>query len=328
MRGIRVKKAKSQWIPVFLVGIAILSCAQAGERTASRMADPAPFGPARRIGRIQDIRLTECSGLDASPDNPDLFWTVNDGGNGPYLYALGENGRNRGRVRVAGARNRDWEGLATFVHEGRSMILIADFGDNRERHDTHTLYVIEEPLLTGEKYPESATVKPAWRIRFSYPDENHDAEAVAVDSAGEKVLILTKRDAPPLLFEVDLKPVPADAPVTARKIAEVDRIPPPSLMDLAQAYGMVYSHPTGMDLSPDGRRAVVLTYKHAYLFSRGSEETWAAAFSRKPIQIPLPHPRDHTDLRQREAICFTSDGQALIVTSEGENAGMYRLDIP
>lgn len=39
------------------------------------------------------------------------------------------------------------------------------------------------------------------------------------------------------------------------------------------------------------------------------------------------YPRDRTDFRQREAICFTSDGHALIVISEGENAGMYRLDI-
>jgi len=292
------------------------------------MADSAPFGPARKIGSIQDVRLTECSGLDASPINPDLFWAVNDGGNGPYLYALGGDGRSRGRVRVSGARNRDWEGLATFVHEGRSMILIADFGDNRERHATHTLYAVEEPRLAGERIEDSAKIDAAWRIIFSYPDENHDAEAVAVDSAGERVLILSKRDAPPLLFEVDLKPVPADVPVTARKIAEVNRIPRPSLTDLARKYGMVYSHPTGMDLSPDLRRAVVLTYKHAYLFPRGSEETWATAFSRKPIRVPLPHPRDHTDLRQREAICFTSDGLALIVTSEGENAGIYRVDTP
>ena len=324
----RVKKVKSHWIPLFLVGIAIISCAQAEERTVSRVADPAPFGPARKVGFFQDKRLTECSGLDASPINPDLFWAVNDGGNGPYLYALGGDGRSRGRVRVAGARNRDWEGLATFVHEGRSMILIADFGDNRERHDTHILYGIEEPPLIGEEYPESATVKPAWRTLFSYPDGNHDAEAIAVDSAGESVLILTKRDAPPLLFEVDLKSIPPDAPVTARKIAEVDRIPPPSLTDLAQKYGLVYSHPTGMDLSSDGRRAVVLTYKHAYLFSRGREETWATAFSGKPIQVPLPHPRDHVDFRQREAICFTLDGNALMVTSEGKNAGMYRLNSP
>ena len=321
-----MKQSRCRWVSIALAGITILACAPAEERTASRVADSAPLGPARKIGFFQDKRLVECSGLDASPNNPDLFWAVNDGGNGPYLYALGRDGRNRGRVRVSGARNRDWEGLATFVHEGRPMILIADFGDNREHHDTHTLYVTHEPPLSGERYNESAEVEVAWRILFTYPDETHDAEAVAVDSAGERVLILTKRDDPPLLYEVPLKSKPGDAPVTARKITEVGQIPPPSLADLAHTFGRAYSHPTGMDFSSDGRQAVVLTYQHAYLFPRGTEETWATAFSRKPTQIPLPHPRDHADFRQREAICFTSDGHALIVTSEGENAGMYRLD--
>jgi hypothetical protein len=157
-----------------------------------------------------------------------------------------------GRVLVVGAQNRDWEGLDTFFWQGRPMILIADFGDNQEQHDTHTLYIVEEPELEGECYSESSAVKLAWRIVFSYPDHKHDAEAVSVDAAGGKVL---------------------NDPIVAKKAAAVRQIPPPSDEDLLQNYGKYRSQPTALDLSPDGRQAVVLTYKHAYIFNRKSHNS-------------------------------------------------------
>ena len=80
---------------------------------------------------------------------------------------------------------------------------------------------------------------------------------------------------------------------TARKIATL-KIPPA----------------TAMDVSPDGRRAVVLTYANAYEYARGEKEDWAAAFSRRPCEIVVP-PR-----RQGESICYGVDGKTLYLTSE------------
>jgi hypothetical protein len=285
----------------------------------------APFGTAERIGFIEDHRLLECSGLEASPMNSRLFWAVNDGGNGPFLYALGLSGGSRGRVLVAEAKNRDWEGLETFLWQGRPMILIADFGDNAQRHATHTLYIVHEPERNKKHDDESAVARVAWRIVFSYPDRNHDAEGVAVDPVGEKVFVLTKRDHPPLLFELPLKPPSTNPPVVAKRVGEVTRIPPPSAEDLTKKYGIFRSQPTALDLSADGRYAVVLTYKHAYLFKRHNQDSWAAALAGNPITIPLPPPDEQSDFRQREAICFAEDGRALFVTSEGRGAGIYRL---
>jgi hypothetical protein len=310
---------------LFLLCLGNMACGAAEERIPAHPPDSPPVGSARKVGSIQDDRLTECSGMDASPVIEDLFWAVNDGGHGPFLHALGGDGRHRGRVRVAGALNRDWEGLATFVDGGRAMILIADVGDNRERYETYTLYVVAEPPLSGERYDESASATVARRIVFSYPDRSHDAEGVAVDPAGERVLILTKRDDPPLLFEVSLKPPASDFPVTARKVLALDSIPPPSGDDSDHPFGLFYSQPTGFDISPDGRRAVVLTYKDAYLFDLGDRRV--PPLSGNPIPVRLPHPAGRADLRQREAICFAPDGKALFVTSEGENPGLYRVDL-
>jgi hypothetical protein len=283
------------------------------------------FGEAKLVGRIESDRLVECSGMEPSMLVDDLLWAVNDSGNGPFLYTLGRDGRDRGRVRVAGATNRDWEGLDTFVWQGRPMILIADVGDNQRRHERHTLYVVEEPGPGRGRLRRSGTVEVAWRIDFAYPDGNHDAEGVAVDAAAGEVLIMTKRDEPPLLFAVPLAASEAGSSVTARRVGAIERIPPPSSLDRQHAYGEFYSQPTDLDLSPDGRKMVVLTYQHAYLFSRMPKDSWGSAVRERPALIRLPPPYEGPLLRQREAICFSPDGMSLLVTSEGGHAGIFEL---
>ena len=315
-----------KYLPL-LVGFSLffgLNGSLADKKKSVPPAEKALFGNAQLTGRLGDDRLVECSGIDTSLATGNLIWAINDNGHGPFIYALRIDGRSMGRVLVVGAQNRDWEGLDTFLWQGRPMILIADIGDNQQQHDTHTLYIVEEPKLEGERYSESSTVKLAWRIVFSYPDHKHDAEGVSVDAAGGKVFVLTKRDNPPLLFELPLRP--PDDPIVAKKAAEVRQIPPPSDEDLLQKYGKYRSQPTALDLSPDGRQAVVLTYKHAYLFNRESHNSWAAALSGQPQTIPLPLPQDRSDFRQREAICFVAGSSALLITSEGHGAGIFRLE--
>ena len=58
--------------------------------------------------------------------NHSVMWALNDSGNGAFIYAMGTNGRDRGRVLITGAVNRDWEDMATFMWQGRAMILVAD----------------------------------------------------------------------------------------------------------------------------------------------------------------------------------------------------------
>jgi hypothetical protein len=282
-------------------------------------------GEAIIAGRIESDRLVECSGMDTSMVAADLLWAVNDGGHGPFLYALGLDGRHRGRLRVAGAGNRDWEGLDTFVWQDRPMILIADVGDNDRRHARYTLYVVEEPNLDRDRLPFSSRAEVAWRIDFSYPDGSHDAEGVAVDVAAGEILILTKREDPPILFSLPLSAAAAGRFVTAKPVGTVDRIPPPSNQDRQHDFGQFYSQPTALDLSPDGRTMVMLTYRHAYLFSRMPGASWTSAVGSRPAIIHLPPPHDCRALRQREAICFSPDAMSLMITSEGDHPGIFAV---
>ena len=65
-----------------------------------------------------------------------------------------------------------------------------------------------------------------------------------------------------------------------------------------------------MDISPDGLRAVVLTYGNAYEYVRGPKETWAEGFGREPRVIKMPR------RAQGESICYGHDGTTLYLTSE------------
>ena len=67
---------------------------------------------------------------------------------------------------------------------------------------------------------------------------------------------------------------------------------------------------SAMDISPDGLRAVVLTYGSAYEYVRGPKETWAQGFSRQPRELRMPR------RQQGESICYGHDGKSLYLTSE------------
>lgn len=286
----------------------------------------APYGRAVHVADIGRKGLREVSGLAMSQRSDELLWAINDSGGGTFLHALGRDGRDLGRVRVDDVRNRDWEDLASFRLDGSAYLLIADVGDNGSRHRRSTLYVVKEPELHGRKFAKKTRVSPSWTIRFRYEDGPLDCEAAAVDASARRILLLSKRRFPSVLFELPLVPSPDDELVVARRLTEVPHlpVPPPFLKRLWAAGRRSLRHlafsATAMDMARDGSAAAVLTYGHAFLFPRHGDESWAEVFARAPQRISLPR------LRQAEAIAFASDGQSLYVTSEGRSAPLFRLD--
>ncbi len=309
-----------------------LSCLRsvAHDRTVPPpILDNSRRAPGKLVGKINNSYISECSGMDTSPTQKDLLWVINDGGNGPYIFAMGLNGQDRGRVRVRNITNRDWEGLDAFIWEGESYLLVADIGDNKRQYTSNRLYIIREPNLADYSSGKSISADISWQIEFTYPDdEAHNAESVAVDKANGSVLILTKGDSPPIVYKVPLFPPDAESdPIIAKKLAAAPCIPPPSPEDLTRPFGKLCSQPTAMDISANGQRIVVLTYTHAYLFKRDANQTWDEALSGSPQLLILPSPYQHPKFRQREAICFSSDDHNIFVTSEGVGADIYCLGL-
>ena len=287
--------------------------------------EPALYHEPILTGNLANPDINEASGMIASRINRGAFWIHNDGGDGPYFFAVTETGRHMGTFRIAAAENVDWEDMGHFSFEGTAYLLIADVGDNNARRSNCALYAVAEPVLSPSDSENHRTLPIAMHWRFRYEDGPRDCEAVAVDVENQKILLLSKRDTQPVLYSLPLMPGTGGDIKIAKKIMSIKNIPPPTKADFQFKYGQYRSQPTAMDLSPSGREIVILTFKNAYGYKHPVGEDWKTSFSRTPMIVHLPS-AENTKLRQREALCFSANGRALFVTSEDKFAPIYRLD--
>ncbi len=285
-----------------------------------RDLDSAPYDQAVQTGILENKKLKEASGITCSRIHRDVLWVLNDSGNNERIYAVGTDGSDLGDFKIDGAENRDWEDMASFRLENKPYLLVADTGDNNAIHKKNTLYFVTEPDIRETGGLKKQIVTVAGRMQFSYEDGPRDCEAVAVDVVRKKILLLSKRDAPPVLYELPLNVSPPDTIVIARRLTEVPNIPPPTKeeLQLERRFGIHSTWITAMDISPDGKVAVVLTYKDAFMFEFNTD--WTKTFTALPkhIQIPL--------LVQSESLCFGLDKRTLYLTSEKMSAPLYRFD--
>jgi len=251
---------------------------------------------------IQDQGLSEMSGLEASPTQPGVLWSINDSGSRPLLYRLGLQGENLGRVRVRGTNwwHNDWETLAIWREGMTDWLLIGDVGDNKQRRSHVNVYAVREPVA-GET---EAVV--AWSIRFRYPDGPRDAEGIAVDARTGDLLVLTKREQPQRLYRIALAEGRDGAIATAELVATLP---------------MLSAQATGLDVTKDGATMAVLTYKGLYLWDRTDGDSWASALATGKRRIQLPA------LSKAEAMAFGADPGIVYVGSERLPAPLLAIGI-
>jgi endonuclease/exonuclease/phosphatase family metal-dependent hydrolase len=300
-----------------LILVACLSFAACGE------AEEAPGEAAARLafsvaGRLENPKIDEASGLARSQREAGVLWTINDGGK-PKLHPLDTRGAKLGEVELRKAENRDWEDLTSFELDGKPYLLIADIGDNDARHEKRTIYIAKEPRTDEGK------TRVDWHVDFEYPNGPRDAEAAAVDIENERILVLSKRDIPPQLYELPLRPG-GDEKITARWLGTIESLPRPSRSDVEFAPKTKNWHwqPTGMDISADNRAAVIMTYRAVYYYLRREGQDWFEALNTKPVRIGLGN------FRNAEAVAFGDDRRTVYVTGEDVNARLLRveLDLP
>jgi hypothetical protein len=259
---------------------------------------PSPGLPAyatpQRLAELANKAVRESSGLAASHRQQGVFWTHNDSGDDPRVYAFDLQGRDLGSCLLSNIVAFDCEDMASFVYKNTPYLLLADVGDNDHAATVHSLHVIEEPQAPADRGRREEHVMVARTIHYSYEDGAQNCEAVAIDPTDRTVLLVSKELlAPAGVYSLSWPTGDAEKVLTARRIGTLN-IP------------VV----TALDVSCDGRRAVALTYLHAFEYSRAEGESWSVAFSRPPRMIAMP-------LRaQGESICYGADGKSLYLTSE------------
>lgn len=262
--------------------------------------------------QLAEPQNQETSGIAVSHRTPGMIWTHNDSGGEPVLFALNADGSLRGKVRVEGVTNYDWEEMASFELDGKAWLLAADIGDNYAARKGCVLHLIAEPDAAALSPGRELLLRPEYSINFIYEDGARDAEALAVDVKERMIYVLSKREDTPRLYRLPLAPAPASQPVAARFLTLVSHLPQPTALqrNVRMPTQGFLGWPTAMDFSHDGMLALVLVYEQPLLFPRAAGESWAEALARAPLKL-APH-----QFPQAEAACFTTDDRAILVGSE------------
>jgi len=262
------------------------------------------------VARVRAKGLSESSGIAASRCNPDVLWTHNDSGNENHIFAVTTKGQFLGSWTVTGAKNTDWEDIATYKDKaGKCWLYIGDVGDNKLQRPEHTIFRVPEPTVTAAEtaVPNDAPTALAEHLTFSYPDQNNDAETMMIEPHSGDVYVLSKRiSGPSGVYRIK----PTFGSGSHQKAEAVTQLSVPAVPN---------GYLTGGDISPDGRRVIICDYTQAYEYDlptgAGFDEIWKQA----PSVISLGKRSGG------EAVGYSADGNSIFATSEGKEMPLIQL---
>ncbi len=273
---------------LFCLHLSITAVAQETNESAAPNQDWRPVG-------LLDKKIDESSGIVKSPVYDQVYWTHNDSGGKPVIFAVKSSGELIRKIIVENAQNVDWEDI-TFDEKGR--LVIADAGNNYSERKDLKLYVIDEPNPYESKKAqviETINFKYPNQEKFPDPEKKFDCEALFQHKG--KIKLLTKR-------RNDLKTRLFTFPESESE-AEVILEPGP----LFDAGSLV----TAADMSPDGKRLVILSYEFIDIFTEKEDAE---------NLFDYDHHRLLIEGKQCEAV--TWDNEDIIFTNEqGE---IHRLE--
>jgi hypothetical protein len=271
------------------------------------------YGPPAQIAALKDKAVKESSGIAASRRFHGVYWTHNDSGDGPLIYAFDRRGSSKGVWRVSGATARDWEDIAAGPgpSAGKSYLYIGDIGDNQEKRAEIVVYRVPEPEINakGSSKGKPAATDQSEAIRLRYPDGSHDAESLLVHPRTGSIYIVTKiAFAHPGVYEA-AAPIKAGPPITLKRVGTLEV---PSLFG-----GII----TGGAISPDGRGVAFCDYIQGYeAVLENANSSFDTIWKRPLTAISLG------SRKQGEAITYRVDGKALLMTSEGSPMPLIQIE--
>lgn len=242
--------------------------------------------------------LAEVSGAECLGDCNEI-WMLNDSNNKARLYKIDTLGKIRYELKID-AKNRDWEDIAA---DPEGNLYIGDFGNNLSKRDNLVILKVDGRFL------EAMTEVPVERISFKYERQFNfppkkkqlyfDSEAMIFFN--DSLYIFTKSRVRGNFGRTDLYKVPA-------KRGQHTAI----FIDSFNSCEDMDCWITGADISPDGKKLVLLSPKSAWLFTGFEGDNF---FSGEVQELPFDH------VSQKESVCFKNDSTLLIADERGHGSG-------
>lgn len=234
----------------------------------------------QQIARIQVPALRESSGLAASRQFTNVFWTHNDKGNAQVLYAIARDGSLLGQFDITGAQFSDWEEVAT---DDKGNLYLGDIGNNDAKRNELAVYQITEPDPKAKN--KSVAVTRSWKLRF--PGKPFDCESLFILGTNAYVFSKVFDDARSTLYRFPLSE--DKEPLVLEVIAETK----------------IKSPVTAADVSRDGSLLGVTAKSGAFVFQINGDVR--AVGSLEPQRVKIKGPKI-------EGCAFVPDG--LMATAE------------
>ncbi|MEV6911013.1 hypothetical protein [Amycolatopsis sp. NPDC051071] len=264
--------------------VVVLGAFAGGAVPAAAQEVPAP----QPVCTNRDSRLSELSGLVSDGEH---LYALNDGGTKTQVFVLGRDCKVQ-KVISAATDPYDAEDLARTAD---GTLWLSDTGDNRKQRDTVALI-----SLTPQG---KAAVH-----RLTYPDGQHDVEALIMDRSGTPYLITKDVFGDAKVYR-PTGPLASPGPTP---LESVGSLPFKETTTPGGPVGSIGSVTvTGAASMADGSVVALRTYTDAYLYAV-TDGDLAGALKREPVRVPLPNEK------QGEALAFDPDGTLL---SGGEGVG-------
>ena len=262
-------------------------------------------------------QIRESSGVAVSREHAGVLWSHNDSGNDPILYAIDIQGRLLASFEVGNASLRDWEDVSlspcpVSLSVQKDCLYLGDIGDNQRRRSSYAIYIIPEPdpfLADSTRVGRIAEIRS---VDFVYPDEPHDAEAMAVSSDGDVTIVTKGRNGLVQMFVLTRDAV-ARAIETGLQVTieSAGSLPIEPVFPLGRVV-------TGAAYSPSGVTLAVRTYTEIFLFTKHSDGSLTPPDAACFLGFIEPG---------GEAVDFI-DEETMVLTSEwsgGQEGTIYRV---
>lgn len=256
------------------------------------------YGQLKFIAELPN-NLEENSGLISLKDS--TVWIIEDNGNKDEIYKVNFKGNLLKQFKVKNGKNKDWEDLAK---DDLGNVYIADIGNNNNSRKNLIIYKIPNPenepgdKIDAEKikflYPQQKEFPPKKEKRF------YDAEALF--HYNSNLYIVTKNRSNPFTGEAHIYKIPdSKGKYEAVLVGNI------KICDDWKTCQI-----TAMDISPDGKKIVLLSYGKLFVLTNFKWDDFSTA------------DKEEIDLGTRsqlESVCFFNSSTLLLSDEESHGSG-------
>ncbi|XP_061164962.1 uncharacterized protein LOC133173913 [Saccostrea echinata] len=252
------------------------------------------FRDAQLVARMENLNVSDASGLAASRKHRGVLYTHNDGDkNDPYLYAINaSNAAIISTLRLYPAQNQRWEDIAVGPCGTTSCIYVGDM------IGAQTIYRVEEPdfIYSDQILTDVSAIQYRW--------DSH-SDVLMVDIHGN-VYLISNQEHHNHGRRVGL--LAAESWNSNHTVNITTNVHLPHLHHLSDNHD-----PSSGDISPDGKQILLVSFNdHAYYWKVENDDV-LSSLRHAPVFLPT---RTHGVI---EGICWDTEGRNYYEISESHH---------